>query len=236
MKVLGAHQTYFFPYIGYFTILNQSDIYVHVDCSQYVKQSWMNRNRIIGEDGKIKYIIVPTKKNKQKTRINDIKIDYDRDLSVILNQLGYYRKNAPYYSDIRDLLELLFSKEYDNLSELCICSTQLVLERLEIKKDIFKLSDLDIVLDEIHEPDDLALKICKSFDGVDTYINAPGGKAFYNVSKYTEAGLTINFLQNNLRSYDQKNGEFIPGLSIIDVMMFNSPNEMREMLEDYYIL
>lgn len=80
----------------------------------------------------------------------------------------------------------------------------MVLERLGIKKDIFKLSDLDIVLDETHEPDDLALKICKSFDEVDTYINAPGGKAFYNVSKYTEAGLTINFLQNNLRSYDQK--------------------------------
>ena len=79
---------------------------------------------------------------------------------------------------------------------------------------------MDITLGEIKKPDDWALEMSKSLK-VQEYINPPGGKNFFNKSKYISAGVGIKFLQSNLRQYDQKRTKFEPGLSIIDVMMFN---------------
>ncbi len=237
MRILAAHQTYFFPYIGYYSVLNRADKFVHMDCLQFEKQSWMTRNRIIGEDGNVRYISVPVRKNKRETPIKDMMINYDtRWEDVVLNQLGYYRKRAPYYKEVRELLETIFSQKYENLAELNIHSTDLVLERLGIKKDIYRQSELTIAAEDVHEADEWGLTVCKSFEGIDTYINAPMGKEFYDQAKYNDAGYGIEFMQNRLRPYEQKNDEFIPGLSIIDVMMFNSSEEIKEMLDDYYLV
>lgn len=237
MKRLAIHQTYFFPYIGYFTVLNRADIFVHADSLQYVERSWVNRNRIIGENGEPKYITVPLRKNRREAAINERLINYDKEWEKeILNQFGYYKKRAPYYTEVMDMLKELFSEKYQDISILAMKSTEMVLERLNIKKEIHILSETDIgPTDNLHT-DDWGIAACKAFDGVDTYVNAPGGKSFYDPEKYKKAGLGIEFLQNRLKSYDQKNEEFIPALSILDVMMFNSQKEILEMLDDYYVL
>lgn len=237
MKRLGIHQTYFFPYIGYFTVLNKADIFVHADSLQYEERSWINRNRIIGETLEPKYITVPLRKNNREAAINERLINYDKEWEKeILNQFGYYKKRAPYYREVMDMLGELFSQKYQDMSKLAIRSTELVLERLNIKKEIHLLSEIDIGPTENLRTDDWGIAACKAFNGVDTYVNAPGGKSFYNPDKYTEAGLGIEFIQNRLRPYDQKNNEFIPALSILDVMMFNSSEDIKEMLDDYYVL
>lgn len=239
MKRLAGHQTYFFPYIGYFTVMDAVDIFVYADSLQYVKKSWMNRNRIIAENGSVRYINVPVKKSIIETPANEKAISYDKNWEeTILNQLGYYKKNAPYYNEVVDLLKELFSQKYDSIADLGIASVELTLKRLGISKKTYKMSDLIEKPPYELSPDEWGIYACKNFEneGIDTFSNAPGGKAFYDVKKYTDNGLNIEFLQNNLKPYDQKLGRFEPGLSIIDVMMFNSVDEVNSMIKDYHLI
>ena len=237
MKSLAIHQTYFFPYIGYFSIIKNVDIFVHADILQYIKQGWVNRNRIISTSGEIQYINVPIKHIAQKTATNMVEIDYSRSWEQdIINRLFYYKKRAPYYNDVIGMLNELFSEHYESIADLCIRSNELVMDRLGIQTPTFKLSQLDMKVKENMEPDDWGICACKHFEGVDTYRNAPMGKTFYDPQKYHSEGLNIQFLQNRLKQYDQKTESFIPGLSILDVMMFNSTDEIKEMLDDFDIL
>lgn len=239
MKRLAGHQAYFFPYIGYFTVLNAVDIFVYADSLQYEKKSWMNRNRIISEDGSIRYFNVPVKRSTVATPANEKEISYDKDWEgTILNQLGYYKKRAPYYADVVDLLQTLFQKKYDVISDLSVASVEIILKYLSIEKKTFKMSEL--INNPPYElaPDEWGIYACRFFeaDGIDTFTNAPGGKEFYDTEKYRNSGLNIEFLQNNLRAYDQGLDTFAEGLSIIDVLMFNTVDEVRDMIEDYRVL
>ncbi|MBE5825471.1 MAG: hypothetical protein E7307_02430 [Butyrivibrio sp.] len=240
MKRLAGHQTYFFPYIGFFTVLNSSDIFIYGDELQYEKKSWMNRNRIIGEDGKIRYFTVPLKKAKIKTPTNKMEICYHKDWQQdILNQLGYYKKRAPYYDDVVEMLKCLFAQKHHYLSELAIDSVDVTLQKLGIKeKKIIKMSELELNPPENIVADEWGLYMCEYFkdEHIDTFINAPGGKGFYDVSKYEAHGIKTEFLQNNLRPYDQGLDVFAEGLSIIDVLMFNSTEEVRDMINDYHLI
>jgi hypothetical protein len=239
MKRLGGHQTYFFPYIGFFTVLNAVDIFVYGDLMQYQKQGWMNRNRIIAEDGSIIYINVPVKRASRNTPSNEMLISYAQDWeATIFNHLGYYKKRAPYYKDVEDMLRDLFSRKYEKMCDISIASVDMVLERLGIEKSIYRMSELGITPPRDIKADEWGIYVCKlcAEQGIDTFTNAPGGKQFYDEKKYEANGLKIEFLQNNLRPYDQGLDHFEDSLSIIDVMMFNSPDEIKDMLNDYHVL
>jgi len=236
-KCLAAHQTYFFPYLGYFSVIDSSDYYVHLDSFQYEKQGWMNRNRIIGECGRVKNIIVPTKHTCQKAPVNEVEIDYCQNWQqYILNQLGYYKKRAPFYKETVEILNKLFSENYPSIAALSMKSIDLVMEYLGLPFSPRLVSELKIMPNEKPEPDEWGIWISKCFSDVTTYRNAPGGKQFYEVEKYEKANLNIEFIQNRLKPYDQKNDEFIPSLSIIDVLMFNTPEQVKELIKDYYVL
>ena len=89
---LALHQPYFFPYIGYFAVLNASDIYVHSDTMQYMRHSWVNRNRILCGDGKWTYMVVPIKKGDYTNKINQTLIDYEQNWEdKIMAQLSFYK-------------------------------------------------------------------------------------------------------------------------------------------------
>jgi hypothetical protein len=95
---------------------------------------------------------------------------------------------------------------------------------------------MNLELEPVNEPDEWSLVMCKALN-IDHYINPILGKSFYNSEKYHKAGIKINFLNKNIVPYNQNlpNGEFIEGLSIIDVMMFNSPEEILKSLDDYVL-
>lgn len=234
---LALHQPYFFPYIGYFAILKNVDIYVHSDTMQYIRHGWINRNRILTDNCDWKYIVVPIKKQEYTVKINEVQIDYSQNWQKkILGQIGNYKKNAPFYHEIKEIISEVIEKKYDNIADLNISSVNKVLDYLDIKKDTYRLSELEIKDEKVEEPDEWGIIVAKTFDGVTEYWNAPGGKEFYNVEKYNKNGLKISFINTRLNEYPQKRGkEFVPGLSIIDVMMYNSPEKILEMLNCYDI-
>ena len=230
---LAVMQPYFFPYIGYFSLIKYADKFILLDSVQYIKQGWINRNRILNQNGGWQYVIVPLRKHHQNTLIKDIMIASEiKWKKKIIAKLAYYRKIAPFYEKVITLIKEIFEYETDSISKVNIFSLKKTCDYLDIPLDYEIFSEMEILLGAINEPDDWALEISKLLKAKE-YINPPGGKEFFDKSKYISAGIELKFLQANLTEYDQKREKFEPGLSIIDVMMFNSKESVQEMLNNY---
>jgi len=208
-----------------------------LDIVQFVHQSWVRRNRILDATGGWKYISVPVNKSHRETLIKDITISNSHNWKQdIINQMVVYRKIAPNYREVIDLLNYIFKNEYTHVSDLCQRSTEIVCNYLGIETEIKLFTNMNLTIEKPGATDEWALNICKAINEVDEYLNLPNGISFYDRSKYEKAGITIEFLRNHLKHYNQGTNGFEPGLSIIDVMMFNSRKEIHELLDDFELL
>lgn len=235
MKI-GIMQPYFFPYLGYFQLIHYVDKFIFFDTPQYISRGWVNRNRILKFDGSVGYVTVPIQKAKRDTPINCILITKSVDWRKhIFGQLTAYKRKAPYYSDTIHFLHSVLDKDYEgHLSNLNIEITRAICMYLGIEKEFHIFSDMNIGRLQIKEPDDWALNITKRLGG-DVYVNPPGGYSFFDQEKYKNENIRLEFIQSNLPLYVQRIGHFEAGLSIIDIMMFCTKKEIRDMLDDFYI-
>lgn len=233
MKI-AIMQPYLFPYIGYFSLIKNTDYFVFFDTPQYIRKGWINRNRILSTNGDVTYFTVPIQKADRNTPINKSVISYNYDWKMkILGQLKIYKK-APNYDKVINLVNDVFNTDTMLISDLAIKSIVKTCEYLDIdiKYDIF--SKMNLALPEVKEPDEWALYITKEL-GYNTYINPPGGMSFFNREKYQINDVDLQFLVQEIIPYRQNREVFIPALSMIDVMMFCSCNEINEMLCKYKI-
>jgi len=233
---LAIMQPYFFPYIGYFQLINAVDKWVVFDIVQYMRHQWINRNRILHPKSGFQYIIVPARKHSREIFIKDIVIDNRQNWkNRIIAQLAHYKKKAPFFKETIDFLkECFFSEESNvrNLSKLNTIILKKVCNRLNIKFKHTICSDLNLQLGGITHPGDWALMISDQL-GAKEYINPSGGREIFVPSKFEEKGIKLKFLTPKPISYKQKGHEFIPNLSIVDVMMWNSKKEIKTMLGEY---
>lgn len=235
-KKLGIMQPYFMPYLGYFSLIKHTDQFILLDEVQFIRHGWIERNRILKQTGGWQYIAVPLESHTQKTKIRDILINNQNAWKKrILDQLGHY-KGAPYFFKVKTLLQEIFSQEYEDIAHLNLKCLIEVCEYLQIETPISLFSEMNVTIEDVTSADEWALAICKKIEGVTEYWNPPGGKSFFDVDKYKKSNIDIKFQQIELSSYKQKQEEFIPGLSILDVIMFNSKWEINEMLDRYYFI
>lgn len=228
MKV-ALMQPYFFPYLGYFQLINSVDEFVIFDNAQYVRRSWMNRNRILNEHKESSYLTVPVSKAPRETKIKDIVINQHVNWQEkIFCKLRIY-KNAPYYPQVVEFLNDCFQTSNTHLSELNTTLLKKTCDLLRIDTDITILSERLPAIESANRADEWGIKVSKALHAT-TYINAIGGRDLYCQQKYQDHGLVIKFIKPNLFSYKQFDQQFVPGLSIIDVLMFNDVNAIKEML------
>lgn len=234
MKV-GIMQPYFFPYIGYFALIEKSDFFILLDEVQFIRHGWIERNRILKQSGGWNYISVPLEKHSRDTLIRDIRIrNTEKWKEKILSQLVYY-KGAPNYYKIRKLVEAAIYPDYEGIVQ-CNCQTlRMVCEYLGISTPIEVFSEMNLEIESPGSADEWALNICRALPGVTEYWNPEGGAEFFDKAKYEKYGLELYFMKMQLREYEQKGNEFIPGLSILDVMMFNSPEEIHGMMKEFVL-
>ena len=233
---IAIMQPYFFPYIGYISLMKYADYFVFFDTPQYIRKGWINRNRILDAKGTSSYITVPVQKTARDTAIADIYIDNERAWQErILGQLSVYKRRAPFYRQTVEVVRSVIESECNLISELAIKSCIEVSRYLgmELQYDIF--SKMNLLIDKVDAPDEWALRIADALQ-YDIYVNPPGGMEFFDNGKYQKAGIQLQFLKSSLSTYKQRIGTFIPGLSIIDVMMINSIEDSQKMLDDYVIL
>jgi len=237
MKKVGIMQPYFFPYIGYFTLIKHTDEFILFDTVQFIRHGWIERNRILKQDEGWIYVRVPLMKDSQTTLIQETLIDNSQDWrSKIIAQLQPYKKIAPYYDSVMDLIKNALMPEFSSIVELNRSTLTVVCGYLGITTPLRLFSEMGLAIDEPHHPDEWALNICKALGDVSDYWNPPGGKGLFDKSKYEQAGINLSFQNVILKDYNQKRISFEPGLSIIDVMMFNSPEEINSMLDEYELI
>ena len=236
MKV-GIMQPYFFPYIGYFSLIKYTDKFILFDPVQFIKHGWIERNRILKQGGGWMYIAVPLEKHPRETLIKDIQIREEPWKEKIFSQLTAYKKRAPYYKETLEVITKALDIQTKSITHLNHKILKVVCEYLDIPFESYIFSEMNLTIEQPHAPDEWALNICKSLGNVDEYVNPPGGLNFFNRDKYEKAGIKLLFQQPILTPYSQcQPFAFEEGLSIVDVMMFNSKEQINKMLDNYTLL
>lgn len=233
-KKIGIMQPYLFPYVGYFSLINYVDEFIFFDSPQYIRKGWINRNRILRADGNPDFFTVPIQKCARETAIKDVMIDNSiKWKEKIMGQLTVYKRRAPYYERVLDLIKDVFL-DSESISELAIKSVITTMEYIGIETEVDIFSKMKIQISDVNDSDEWALNITKAM-GYKTYVNPPGGMLFFDKEKYKKANIELQFLEATLNPYNQRIGKFEAGLSILDMMMFLKPDEIREMLQCYTI-
>jgi hypothetical protein len=150
----------------------------------------------------------------------------------ILRQLEHYRKCAPFYQEIIALVEEGVFSENASIAHLNVNCLKLVCQYLGIAFEYVFFSEMNLNLDPIDGPGDWALRISEAM-GVTEYVNPPGGVSLFDPDKFEFAGIKLTIRQLPPMEYPCNCYEFIPNLSVIDVLMWNSPEKVREHLEMY---
>lgn len=233
---LGIMQPYFFPYLGYFCLIKHVDLFILLDEVQFIRHGWIERNRIMHPSDGWLYIRVPLNKHNQETKIRDIYINNTENWKQrIFAQLAHYKKIAPFYPDVTRLLEEIFSVDYYDLSHLNKASLKCVCDYLNISTPIKIFSEMELTIEKVSYPDDWALNICKAL-AANEYWNPPGGKSLFDIQKYRNNDVSIKFVNISLTPYFQGSKNFVEGLSIIDVLMFNSREDVIGMLDRFSLI
>ena len=231
---LAIMQPYFFPYIGYFQLINSVDEFVIYDNIEFTKKGWINRNRIL-VNGTDAIISLPLQKDSDFLNINDrfLANTWEVDRKKILNRISESYRKAPYYKETYELIEKCIMFEERNLFKYILNSVKNVLFFLNIDTKLIISSSISI--DDKLKRDEKVMAICKE-RGADIYINPIGGFELYDKETFKKNNLELQFIKSNNISYNQFNNEFIPWLSIIDVMMFNSFNEIKSYMSKYELI
>ena len=231
MKI-GIMQPYFVPYIGYFQSINAVDKYVIYDDVHYIKGGWINRNRIL-INGQPSYFNVPLIGASPNKLINEIEVSNQEILiQKNLRMLEGAYKKAPYFNDVYPLMEDILKCGKTNLAEYLAYSLKKICEYLDIKTELIISSTMN--KDNSLKGKEKVVAICHELGG-DTYYNAIGGQEMYSYDYFEENNLKLGFIDTDKIEYKQYNNEFQPWLSIVDVMMFNSKEEVKKMLNMYKI-
>jgi len=219
---LAIMQPYFFPYIGYFQLIAAVDMFIVYDNIKYTKKGWINRNRML-QNGKDMMFSLPLKGDSDTLDVceRELAADFNRD--KLLNQFkGAYRR-APYFAQTLPLVEQIVWYEEANLFHFLHHSIVKTCEHLGITTEIGISSG--IAIDHDLKNQNKVLALCEAV-GATTYVNAIGGMELYSKETFREKGIELKFIQSKPFEYPQFSHAFMPWLSIIDVMMFNSKEEI----------
>ncbi len=231
MKI-AIMQPYFFPYLGYMGLIKHTDRFILLDVVQYIRHGWIDRNRILKPDIGWQYIKVPVRKHSRDTTIRDIRINNDQDWRTrIMGQLQHYKKHAPHFDAVRGLVQGVLDQSHESIVRLNLAGLKAVCAYLHMDRDIRVFSEMDLPIEPPRAPDEWALNICKAIPGQHEYWNPMGGRELFDQAKYQASAIDLRFVGCLLPHYDQKRPDFEPGLSIIDVLMFNNAESTQAMLD-----
>jgi hypothetical protein len=229
--ILGVMQPYFFPYLGYFDLIHRAERWIVFDTPQYMREGWVNRNRILHPREDWQYIVVPLKKHARETPINQVEaVDFPDWRRKIINQFTPYRGRAPYYKQTIALLEDCLSDGEQNLSRLNMKCLGKVCRHLEIPwaPEIFSEMALDV--GPVESGVDWALRIAEAANATE-YLNPPGGAMLYDSELFARHGISLHIQEDFDFAYACSGFTYVPKLSVLDVLMWVSPAEVKAYLD-----
>jgi len=225
-------QPYLFPYLGYFQLMHASDRFVVADDVAFIKQGWINRNRLL-INGEPAYFTVPLKRHPATALIKDVEIADSASQpwrGTMLKTIANFYRRAPSFDGVYPMVERVVAAPFTKIADMARASLREVCEYLSIRSTIVESS---AAYGNAHlKGQDRVIDTCKAEHASD-YVNASGGRALYSREAFGASGIRLHFLCSEETTYSQAGGAFVPSLSIIDVLMWNSPDAARDLLTRY---
>lgn len=231
---LGIMQPYFFPYLGYWQLINAVDKFVIYDDVNYIKGGWINRNRIL-LNGSAHYINMYMNGASSNKKINEI--DLEKNIHMLnknIKMLEAAYKDSPFFGKVFPLIKnVMYNLEANNIAEYIENIIREISIYLDISTEIIVSSN--IKKNNYLKAQDKVIEICKILNA-DEYVNAIGGQSLYSKKAFSEEGIVLKFIKENDIVYKQYDNEFVRDLSIIDVLMFNSKEDVKKLLQEYNLI
>jgi len=228
MKI-AIMQPYFLPYISYWQLIHCVDKYIILDDVNYINKGWINRNYIL-IDGEKHLFTIPLLKASQNKLINEIEIEHTKEKLIKKIERAY--KKAPYFTEVFGMVAQFLEFNDLNIARFVSNSIKGISDYLGITTELILSSELE--KNRTLRGKDRILNICEIFN-TNEYINAIGGIELYGKNDFKTNGVDLRFLHTKPMTYEQFGNPFIPNLSILDVLMFNSVEEIKTMLENYIL-
>lgn len=224
---LAVMQPYFFPYLGYYQLINAVDTFVAYDDVAFIKGGWINRNFLLMGCGASRFTVPLHKASQNRVICSTLigELPWRQDFLKTLHQA--YSK-APQFEPIYALAEAVVRKEYPSVAELALGSLAAVVDFLGVATAIHPTSRT--YGNARLKGQERILDICR-LEKADIYINLPSGRALYDSDAFASCGVDLRFLQPDEIRYPQFRCEFVPHLSILDVLMFNDREAVQAMLQ-----
>ncbi|MBI3631442.1 MAG: WbqC family protein [Candidatus Staskawiczbacteria bacterium] len=228
MKATILQPTYL-PWSGFFEMISSTDLYVVFDHVQFERKSWQQRNRIKTANGEF-LLTIPVKKTSRNIRICDVEISYDHEnpLEKHWKTITLAYQKAPYFNKYKKVFENIFNKKPVLLRELNVELIKAICDILNIKINIKYSSDLDLN-DKNMERTEKVVNLCKKA-GISHLYDAKGAQKFLDTSLFEKEGIAITFQNFTPPQYNQSWGDFIPFLSVID-LIFNEGEKSMEIIK-----
>jgi hypothetical protein len=225
---MALMQPYFFPYIGYFSLIAQVDTFVSYRSASFSKNGWQNRNRIRGPKDEWTHFGLRVKRPSLGTPIRDVQLfGLEEDATRLLSKLDIYKQESN-FENVREMIRSVLAVETTSLAEINELALTTVAERLNLATKFASTEGIDF--SGYSSPEEKVIAVCKRF-GADTYVNLPGGRSLYDKDHFSAAGLRLQFLEGSEASAH----EALPmgPLSIIDDLMTRSTAELNTRLFEF---
>lgn len=233
MKI-AIMQPYLFPYLGYIQLISSVDLFIHFDDVNFIKKGWIHRNRILSNAQELQ-LLMPLVKMSQNKKISDTFIfEPDKSKEKIFKQIYQSYSKAPFATNWMPQVERWVHNGEQSIARYNAHILESIVCALQLKTQ-FKFSSEVGITDDLKGQDRI-IALTAHF-GATNYINAIGGMQLYDREKFSERNLQINFLKTKDYSYVQPGrSDFLPHLSILDVL-FNAPlDKISELINNYDLL
>ena len=222
-------QPTYFPWVGYFDLIQKADVFVFLNDVQFAKQSWQVKNRIKSQ-GKELMLTVPVKKSPLSTLIKEIQIDNSKKWQKNhLKSIFYNYNKSDFFNEVYPALEYLLHHNTTTLAELNIAIIKDISHRILGEKSFINSCDLII---KPKDKIDRIIQICNAVNATN-YLSPKGSidylKSMNYKEKFRKAGISFETHEYLQKEYKQMSSPFIPYLSIVD-LLFNKGFETAKSL------
>lgn len=226
-------QPYIFPWIGYLQLIDAVDLFVFYDDVNFIKRGRIHRNKILINNAECGFTVPISDASQNRLILGTEVLGFDRWRDQFLKQLGLAYKRAPFFRDAIAAIDGVLRVKPESIADLAIASVEGVHAYLGkplrfVRSSVFSPETRGL------EKSSRLIEITKKADG-SRYVNTPGGRNLYDKRDFSNSGVELSFLQPSVTEYRQYGSSFVGGLSVVDLMMFNSPDRIRAMIGCYKI-
>lgn len=226
--IVTIHQPEHLPWLGFFDKMRQADIFVLLDSTQFAKEDFQNRNRIKTRAGAVWLTVPIFKKGRSKQLITEAEIvshpKWRRRCWSLMHQ-SY--KDASYFDEHRTFFQDLYARDWSKLIDINIVVIEYLVEQLGLKTQLMRSSELGI-----HKQDSsrVLFNICQELRA-EKYLSGKHGQDYLDETPFINQGIGVEYQDFHHPTYPQLWGEFIPYMSVVDLLFNCGPSSLKIIVE-----